>query len=162
MSSRRIITKQPPKALRKTDANFVPTRSPGAPLKTVPTKPKNVDVMTPDVKPPIGGAAAPKPSFARNTGNTLLTVGALGGVSLLPTFLGGARNSPGAPSGGGGLLDGLLNTAGNLGTAAVLGDAAKTIGGDIVKGITGVLNNPVNLAIIAAGVAGVFVLTRSR
>lgn len=152
------LSSKPPK-------EYVPkTRSPAAPAPTIPSKPASIrDASSvpnpPPTKPPGNTTPELKPTKG-GSGSMLGTVGAVAGVSLIPTFLNGAmptnRGSGGGGGGSGGLLGDLLNTGSQLGTAAIAAEAFKSA----VDSVTKLLGNPVNLAIAAAAVGGVIILSR--
>jgi hypothetical protein len=54
----------------------------------------------------------------------------------------------------------LLGAGTTLGSTALIADAAKTLGSDAIRAIGDIFKSPVNLAIIAAVVGGVIVISR--
>lgn len=135
-----------------------PTKAPTAPSKSasVPPTRKTADAPNPQPATPPGGAG--KPSMIKSGGSLLATAGTVGAVSLIPSFLNGPRSTGGGGSGG--LVGDLLGAGTTLGSTALIADAAKTLGSDAIRAIGDIFKSPVNLAIIAAVVGGVIVISR--
>lgn len=129
--------------------------APAAPKITAPKPSTKAASNVPNPSMPKSSGAS-QPAKVAGAGTSLLTtVGVTAGVSLLPSFLNGPRSSGNT---GSGMVGDLLGAGTTIGQTTIVADAVKSS----VGAVTTLLQNPVNLGIVAAAVVGVLVLSANR